>query len=256
MAYEVFISHSHQDKTMADAICATLESRQIRCWVAPRDLRPSDNWASGVIHGIEACRVMVLIFSAAANSSVHVMNEVERAVNRGLRIIPLRIENVVPAKALELFLSTPHWLDAISPPIEAHLQRLALVVESLLAPDLETPAEENTPNTGRGKERTPSTPDPSLATVLIVRWDAMSIITTAKIRIYIDGEQKATGSITKGFRGEFNVAPGHHDVAVIGPLLIRRTYQLEVGAGTYVVSLAYSWTWGNFKAGYDLKKLD
>ncbi|WP_423948599.1 toll/interleukin-1 receptor domain-containing protein, partial [Candidatus Binatus sp.] len=39
MAHDVFISHSARDKPYADAICAKLESRGIRCWIAPRDVR-------------------------------------------------------------------------------------------------------------------------------------------------------------------------------------------------------------------------
>ncbi|NQT71340.1 MAG: toll/interleukin-1 receptor domain-containing protein [Chloroflexi bacterium] len=37
MAHDVFISYSTNDKTVADAVCATLESQKIRCWIAPRD---------------------------------------------------------------------------------------------------------------------------------------------------------------------------------------------------------------------------
>jgi len=40
MAHDAFISHSSKDKTIADATCAYLEASKIRCWVAPRDIRP------------------------------------------------------------------------------------------------------------------------------------------------------------------------------------------------------------------------
>jgi Mg-chelatase subunit ChlD len=36
MAHDVFISHSARDKPYADAVCAKLESRGLRCWIAPR----------------------------------------------------------------------------------------------------------------------------------------------------------------------------------------------------------------------------
>jgi hypothetical protein len=35
----VFISYSSQDKPTADAACAALEAANIRCWIAPRDIR-------------------------------------------------------------------------------------------------------------------------------------------------------------------------------------------------------------------------
>lgn len=38
--HDVFISYAAADKPVADAACATLESRKIRCWIAPRDVVP------------------------------------------------------------------------------------------------------------------------------------------------------------------------------------------------------------------------
>jgi hypothetical protein len=55
---------------------------------------------------------MVLVFSAAANSSKHVPREVAAADGRGLPIIPVRLENVEPSQMLRYFISEDHWLDA------------------------------------------------------------------------------------------------------------------------------------------------
>jgi len=40
MAHDVFISYSSKDKTVANAVCATVENRKVRCWIAPRDIPP------------------------------------------------------------------------------------------------------------------------------------------------------------------------------------------------------------------------
>ena len=132
MAHDVFISYSSKDKPVADATCATLEARGIRCWMAPRDIMPGADWSESIIDAINASRAFVLVFSANANVSVQIKREVERAINKGLPVIPLRIENVLPVKSLEFFLSTPHWLDAFSPPLEQHLNYLADVIGSVL----------------------------------------------------------------------------------------------------------------------------
>jgi hypothetical protein len=133
MAFDVFLSYSSKDKTAADAACSVLEASGIRCWVAPRDIVPGADWGEAIIEAINGCQVMVLIFSGNANASQQVKREVERAVNRGLPIIPVRIENVLPTQALEYFLSTPHWLDAFTPPLQQHLEHLAATVKHLLA---------------------------------------------------------------------------------------------------------------------------
>lgn len=140
MAHDVFISYSSDDKPTADAMCAALEARGIRCWIAPRDVMPGAIYSAAIVEAIHASRVFVLVFSARSNSSPHVMREVERAVNRGVPIIPLRIEDVPLSPSMEYFISTPHWLDALTPPLRKHLAHLADTVSLLLArPEAEPP---------------------------------------------------------------------------------------------------------------------
>jgi hypothetical protein len=90
-------------------------------------------YAEALIDGLNQSRLMVLVFSNNSNTSPQVVREVERAVNKGIPIIPFRIENVVPSKAMEYFVSSSHWLDALTPPLERHLQRLADTVQVLLS---------------------------------------------------------------------------------------------------------------------------
>jgi hypothetical protein len=132
MAHDIFISYSTQDKAIADAVCATLERSKIRCWIAPRDVIPGVVYAEALIEALNQSKIMVLVFSSSSNKSIQVMREVERAVNKGIAIIPFRIENVVPSKAMEYFLSVPHWLDALTPPLEKHIQKLSDTIQALL----------------------------------------------------------------------------------------------------------------------------
>src|SRR3990170_955406 len=132
MPHDVFISYSVRDKLVADAVCATLEGRRIRCWIAPRDVLPGMNWAEAIIDAISEGRLLVLVFSSRANDSPQVLREVERAVSRGMPILPFRIENTTPSKSMEFFLGAPHWLDALTPPLEKNLERLADTVMVLL----------------------------------------------------------------------------------------------------------------------------
>jgi hypothetical protein len=133
MAHEVFISHSVKDKVTADAVCAMLESNGIRCWIAPRDVMPGMEWGASIIGAIKQARVMVLVFTASANSSPQIRKELERAVHHEVVILPFRVENVIPDEALEYFIGNVHWLDALTPPLEAHLKNLAGTIKTLLA---------------------------------------------------------------------------------------------------------------------------
>jgi TIR domain/Domain of Unknown Function (DUF1080) len=130
--HDVLISYSTKDQKWADAACSVLEARGIRCWIAPRDIIPGTEWAAAIIAGIDACKVVVLIFSASANASPQVRREVERAISKGLTVVPCRIENVMPVGAMEYALGNTHWLDVFTPPVERQMKRLAESVQALL----------------------------------------------------------------------------------------------------------------------------
>jgi formylglycine-generating enzyme required for sulfatase activity len=131
--HEVFISYSARDKRWADAACAVLEGHRIRCWIAPRDILPGSEWGAAIVEGIDACQLMVLIFSGHANESPQVRREVERAISKGIAVLPVRVEDTRPTGAMEFALSNTHWLDAFTLPVERQMALLAESVQALLA---------------------------------------------------------------------------------------------------------------------------
>jgi hypothetical protein len=138
MAHDVFVSFSSKDKPVADAVVAGLENRGIRCWVAPRDITPGISWGDAIINAIEGSRFMVIILSENSNRSKQVVREVERAVANNVIIIPFRIDNMDPTGAMAYFLSTEHWLDAITPPLERHIEKLITTLQHFMSGDEKT----------------------------------------------------------------------------------------------------------------------
>ncbi len=130
--HDAFISYSSKDANVANAVCAALEARKIRCWMAPRDVMPGKPWAGAVLDAISDSRVMVLIYSGNANSSPQVIREVDRAVTRSVVLIPFRIEAAAMSKEMEYYIAAAHWLDATSGPMENHIDKLAAAVRRLL----------------------------------------------------------------------------------------------------------------------------
>lgn len=131
--HDVFLSHSSHDKPVADAVCAALEEHNIRCWIAARDITPGQDWSDAIIDAITGCRVFLLILSDASNHSEQVKREVQNSVTETKPILPLRIEDVVLSKHMRYFIGTPHWLDALPPPIENYLPKITETVRGLLA---------------------------------------------------------------------------------------------------------------------------
>src|ERR1700680_791189 len=133
MAHEVFISYSQPDRDCAFELVARLEGQGINCWIAPRDIAPSADWAAEIMDANSSARAMILVFSANSNQSPQVRREVERAVHKQLSVLPFRIEDVPPSKSLEFFLSAQHWMDAFPPPREPHYSRLCAYLQTQLA---------------------------------------------------------------------------------------------------------------------------
>ena len=79
--HDVFISHSSIDANIANAVCHKMEENGIRCWIAPRDVNPGDDWASSITNAIKSSKVFVLIFSDNSNNSGQVSKELTLAIN-------------------------------------------------------------------------------------------------------------------------------------------------------------------------------
>jgi anti-anti-sigma factor len=131
--HDAFISYCSHDKAVADAVCQAMEAANIRCWIAPRDVTPSADWGAAIVDAIAAARIMIVIFSAAANNSGQLQSEVSVAVDHDKPILPFRIEDVAPSGSLRLHFGRRHWLDAVTPPIEGHFDRLVQMINRLLS---------------------------------------------------------------------------------------------------------------------------
>jgi hypothetical protein len=154
MAHDVFISYATENKPIADALCAKMEAKQIRCWIAPRDLPVGVPYGAALVEAIQASRAFVLVLSADANQSQHVPREVEQAVHNCIPLIPFRIENIEPSQSLNYFIKSLHWLDALTPPMEKHLDKLTESVQALLGQKRpEERAPPNRPAAAKGPNR-------------------------------------------------------------------------------------------------------
>ena len=78
---------------------------------------------------------MVMVVSSGSNTSRHVKSEIDRAFSLGQVIVPFRVENIELDKGLAYYLSKTHWLDAVSPPLEQHIDHLAATIRKLFNQD-------------------------------------------------------------------------------------------------------------------------
>jgi hypothetical protein len=194
MSHDVFISYSSGDKSAADAACAVLEHNGLRCWIAPRDIVPGQDWSQAIVKAIEKASAFVLVFSANANESIQVKREVELAVNRGIPVVPFRIEDVRPSESLEYFISTQHWMDAMTPPLEKHLEQLARSLHTLIHSEVQgspPPPPPPSPSQPSQPSQPPQPPQPginNLAVKLASAATALSAIAIVAVLALRSGE--------------------------------------------------------------------
>ena len=129
---DVFISYSSLNKNVADAVVSDFEQHGIRCWYAPRDIMPGQEWVTAIHEAINACKLFVLIYTDSSNESKQVANEVALAFNSGKTLIPFRLSDTEMSTELEYYLMRVHWLDAVNPPLMQSIESLREYSEKIL----------------------------------------------------------------------------------------------------------------------------
>lgn len=94
MKYDVFISYSSADSKHAFDVCSFLESNNLKCWIAPRNIRPGAPYAHEIVQGINNSSIAVLILSYSSQKSEHVRNEIDLLLKRGITILPFVINEL------------------------------------------------------------------------------------------------------------------------------------------------------------------
>ena len=107
----VFISHSSSDVELARSLCAHLEAKGIGCWIAPRDVTPSQPYAGEIVRGIESTDALILLASAQAITSSNVLNEVEQAHKNKKVIYTVLINKPQIGRDLDYYISRLHWIE-------------------------------------------------------------------------------------------------------------------------------------------------
>ena len=161
--HDVFISYSSKNKNVADAVVADFEQNGIKCWYAPRDILPGEEWVTAITKALEKSKVLVLIYTDESNNSRQVMNEIAVAFNAGITIVPFKLSNEQMSRELEYYLTRVHWLDAVSKPLKENITALREYIDVIIkAPNAALPAS--------AKENKPASshPDPAKKNKLLM----------------------------------------------------------------------------------------
>src|SRR5258708_17103907 len=114
-----FISHSSRDQEFADRLYTDLQSKGVRCWFAPEDMKIGDKIRQRIDESIRQYDKLLLILSAHSVASWWVEYEVEKALAKEdekhtLVLFPVRLDHAVMQ-------STTSWA--------AHLKRMRHITD-------------------------------------------------------------------------------------------------------------------------------
>jgi TIR domain len=176
----LFVSHVTEDRAAATQVVDELERRGVRCWIAPRNVRPGGTFDDDIADAIESCRAMLLIFSSQCNESEYIRREITVAGNANKLIIPFRIEDVEPKRGLSVRLANLHWIDAFV----TRERAIDEVVHSVHAPCAGTPPQPSQPvESDEARARWTPPPKPqSTSTIKLVLLPWTSIETLRQAR--------------------------------------------------------------------------
>src|ERR1700730_13637411 len=180
MEHDIFISHAHKDKSIADSVCEKLESAGVKCWSAARDISADKDWRDATRNAIGSSRVVVLILSENANAAPHIKREIAHAFYTHRTVIPLRLGDTFPRRDFLFYLGKVPWLDSARSPSEQDLEALTARIKRLLAGRTE-PGDALPPQSARQSTAKLSNPNSWIGglqashyrTLGILKWAAM-----------------------------------------------------------------------------------
>ena len=151
---DVFISYSSLNKNVADAVVSDFEQHGIRCWYAPRDIMPGQEWVTAIHDAINSCKLFILIYTDSSNESRQVANEVALAFNSGKTLIPFRLSETEMSTELEYYLTRVHWLDAVKPPLMQSIESLREYSDRILNGEGAKEAQDHNVNSLKNRNKT------------------------------------------------------------------------------------------------------
>jgi hypothetical protein len=203
----LFVSHVTEDRIAASQIVDELERRGVRCWIAPRDVRPGGTFDDDIADAIEACRAMLLIFSSRCNESEYIRREITVAGNMNKIIVPFRIEDVEPKRGLSVRLANLHWIDAFV----ARERAIDEVVRSVQPSSAGSPPQASRPAASdEAKARWTPPPKAQPTSTVAISWTPVKTLQGARVLTLVGASWLGlaafgAGAIAAGFAFEHGV---------------------------------------------------
>jgi hypothetical protein len=158
MAHDIFISYSRHDKTIVMQFYDRLTELGYSIWIDKDGIESGDNFPIIITRAIKKSRCVLFFSSSFSNSSGWVPNEIHLALNKGIPVIPVKLDEADYNEGLELRLSGINFIDYSNPLLrEEQMQRFLRSIQNRfplqeLSPKDATPSDESDPTSDQPSE--------------------------------------------------------------------------------------------------------
>lgn len=121
----LFISHSSKDFDQAQRVVQELEKRGVRCWIAPREIEVSEDYAERLVSALKSSTATLVLISDNMLKSRHVRREIEIAHEESHTFYAVRLLDIELADQLNYFLKAGRWIDLFQGHDTANFDELA-----------------------------------------------------------------------------------------------------------------------------------
>jgi CheY-like chemotaxis protein len=89
----IFISYSHEDRIIAEMLAQKINQIGFHTWIDFAGIKGGDEWQQSIDDALEQSSAFLVLLTPESNASRWVKYELQRAISRKLRIIPLMIRS-------------------------------------------------------------------------------------------------------------------------------------------------------------------
>jgi hypothetical protein len=124
----IFISYSRKNAVQVKELVDGLRMKGFVVWQDISAIRGGDAWRAAIQQGIEGCAAFLLLWSAEAEASTEVRNEIDIARRAGKKIVPVRLDktDLPPDLAGHNYLDWSAGLEAVVAALPADIRRQRL----------------------------------------------------------------------------------------------------------------------------------
>lgn len=101
MEKDVFISYSRKDSEVVTSLYKRLEQSGLKCWIDIDGMYSGTSFKKVIVDAIKNSKVLLFVSSENSNQYRNVVNEVSVAIERGKKIIPVKLDMTPYSESIE-----------------------------------------------------------------------------------------------------------------------------------------------------------